>query len=227
MMIENDSVGLRARKQRRQRAEIIENAIALFRDSSYEAVPVRTIAARCEISEATFFNYFPSKDALLAEWADDRVDACFELLDSDDRDRPLRRRVRDGVRALAGRVEEDRPLMREACARARVMLPVTGRNGAPLRGRSQPAPGGRACRLLEQAQVQGEVRADLRPVEMADLLLAGLQRALARWIADPESSAGHSLESSLVRAADALLDGFRKRNERVSVPSNRPGAALS
>jgi len=219
-------MSLRERKKLRQREEIIANAITLFRESSFESTRVREIAERCEISEATFFNYFPSKDALLAEWADDGVDACFELLDSDGQDRPLRHRVRDGVRALAGRVEEDRALMREACARARVMLPITGRNGAPLRGRSQPAPGGRACRLLEQAQAQGEVRADLRPVEMADLLLAGLQRALARWIADPEPSTSHSLESSLVRAADALLDGFRKRNERVTAPSSRPGAGL-
>ena len=41
-------------------------AAALFRKRGYEQTRVRDIIERLRISEVTFFNYFPSKDALIA-----------------------------------------------------------------------------------------------------------------------------------------------------------------
>jgi AcrR family transcriptional regulator len=223
-----ETMGLRARKQRRQRAAIIENAIALFRQSSIGCVPVRSIAARCEISEATFFNYFPSKDAVLAEWAEAVVDDCFETVAASPTDRALRRQVRDAVRDLASRVEDDAELMRAAWSRVRAAgPPIGGRDRARKRGRA-PGPAGCGARaLIERARERGEVRGDVEPEELAELLLAGLHGALGRWLADPERSASTSLEACLVRATDVLLDGFRKRNQRVRATATPIASAQS
>ena len=58
-------VGLRERKKQRTRAVIAETARRLFVDRGFEAVSVAEIAREAEVSEATVFNYFPTKEDLV------------------------------------------------------------------------------------------------------------------------------------------------------------------
>ena len=59
--------GLRERKKLRLRQEIIKTAVKLFRKRGYENTRVDDIVQILEISQPTFFRYFPSKDAVLRE----------------------------------------------------------------------------------------------------------------------------------------------------------------
>ncbi len=59
---ERPAVSLRERKKVKMRAEIQRQALRLFREQGYEATPVRQIAEAAEISESTFFRYFPTKE---------------------------------------------------------------------------------------------------------------------------------------------------------------------
>jgi AcrR family transcriptional regulator len=54
--------GLRELKKARTRATIQEHALRLFRAQGYSATTVDQIAAAAEISPATFFRYFPTKE---------------------------------------------------------------------------------------------------------------------------------------------------------------------
>ena len=56
-------MGLREEKKAEQRRAILDTAAALFRKRGYEETRVRDIVERLRISEVTFFNYFPTKDA--------------------------------------------------------------------------------------------------------------------------------------------------------------------
>jgi AcrR family transcriptional regulator len=58
-------LGLRERKKLRTRQLIAETARRMFAEYGFEAVPVAAVARAAEVSEATVFNYFPTKEDLV------------------------------------------------------------------------------------------------------------------------------------------------------------------
>src|SRR5579864_4686837 len=63
----HQTLGLRERKKARLRQQIVETAVRLFRKHGYENTRIEDIVNILEISQPTFFRYFPSKDAVLRE----------------------------------------------------------------------------------------------------------------------------------------------------------------
>lgn len=58
-------LGLRERKKQRTRQLIADTAWRLFRERGFDRVPVADVASAAEVSEATVFNYFPTKEDLV------------------------------------------------------------------------------------------------------------------------------------------------------------------
>ena len=197
-------MGLREAKKQKVRFVVIENAIALFRERGFEATKVREIAKAAEISEATFFNYFPTKDAVLSDWAHAGV---IELLEraSEGGDRGVRPVMRAVCVDLAARIEVDRAFAARAWERARL---------------TAPGPPGALIALLEAGQSGGQLRRDLSSRQLGEILYAAIVRTIASWL-ERAAPAG-SLAPELRRSVDLVLDGARRRNERV-----RPGASAA
>ena len=58
-------LGLRERKKLRTRQLIADTAMRMFAERGFDAVPVTAVARAAEVSEATVFNYFPTKEDLV------------------------------------------------------------------------------------------------------------------------------------------------------------------
>ncbi len=131
------STGLRELKKRRTRAAIQEAALVLIERQGYERTTCEQIAAAAEVSPATFFRYFPTKeDVVLTDDYDPAIEAAI-------RARPLREgpllAARRGIGAVFGQIGEDemavvrtrtRLLLSVPALRARVREQLDGARGA-------------------------------------------------------------------------------------------------
>lgn len=86
-MVNNDlgmviADGRRARRARELRRALYETAIRLFREKGYEATTVQQITEAVDTSKGTFFNYFPSKEHILAAYHDEMTGTILGALEA-------------------------------------------------------------------------------------------------------------------------------------------------
>jgi AcrR family transcriptional regulator len=215
------SAPTRASKKQQTRDRILANAIALFREKGIRRTRLSEVASTSEISAATLFNYFPTKGRLAEAWVRGEVETLLSsaIEESVGRDRSLRSAIRFACRECAAASAGEPALRLEAWQEA---------------GRAAGNPLAHDARLVEGLRLEQKrehVRADLSASDLSETLMDAIEGGL---IAGLRSLCG-SLDSSTVldsshadlfRAirsrVDLVLDGFRKRNERVAAPGRPP-----
>ena len=146
-------MGLREEKKEQQRQAILDTAVGLFRERGFEQTRVQDVTDRLRISEATFFNYFPTKQSVLEAAAVDLLDRTTALLhrDVEDDGRPVLERLEELVRSFATHFAGDREfagLAGAECAALVVASPAAGdlrpagpsARGGSAAGRGPPGP---------------------------------------------------------------------------------------
>src|SRR5450631_3031006 len=76
------STGLRELKKARTRRLIADTAARLFAERGYEHLSVLDVAREAEVAEQTVYNYFPTKEQLVTDRAQQIQDRLCELIRS-------------------------------------------------------------------------------------------------------------------------------------------------
>jgi AcrR family transcriptional regulator len=200
---ERPPVGLRERKKARLRQQIIDTSIKLFRKYGYESTRIDDIAQALEISQPTFFRYFPSKDAVLRQ-VGERGYACIrERLHSElSNDATTAERLRRLYLSMAREVEADRQLW-QAVVLSGAMDPV---RSADLREPEEAA--ARLLReILTQGQKRNEVTRDFPVLHMAQLMEGLYNTVVRQWAVD--LTGPHKLTDRVRNAIELFLRGIQ------------------
>jgi AcrR family transcriptional regulator len=197
-------MGLREEKKAEQRRAILYAAAALFRKRGYEETRVRDIVERLRISEVTFFNYFPTKDALIMAFAVEMLDISIATVkrELERHDCSVADRIRGVIRQWATSWDSDPEFHALVAKQSRLMTDVTG----VLRDRSLQLYE-QYERLFAEGQKRGEFRADQKPLHLAEMMEGMLILIAGNWVSGWWENRPDSLEERFMNAMTVFLDG--------------------
>lgn len=190
--------GRRARRRRELHDRILDTASALFREHGFAATRVEQIAAAADIAPATFFNHFPTKEHVLREMAAAVSDRVCALLDEQTR-RPVGTAAR-----LAGFASHGAQLVRRAPELTRRVLLEALHAPSPESERQLANIQQRMTELVRAGRARRDVRTDVSPEFVAELLVGAVNHAMMRWIHDPTYPLADRLGRSLAFLAGAI-----------------------
>lgn len=195
--------GLRERKKAKLRQQIIDTSIRLFRKHGYENTRVEDIVQVLEISQPTFFRYFPSKDAVLREVGRRGFSCIKEHLETElSSDASTADRLRRMYEGMAHEVESDRPLWRAVVLSAAM---------DPVRSPEMRRPEEIAVTLLREILAEGQKRGEITkafPVAHLAEFMEGLYTTIVRrWAVD--LSGPHNLSERVRSALEFFLKGVQ------------------
>jgi AcrR family transcriptional regulator len=198
-----EPTGLRERKKARLRQQIIDTSIRLFRKRGYENTRIDDIVRMLEISQPTFFRYFPSKDAVLRE-VGRRGFACIkEHLETElSSQASTSERLRRMYQGMAREVESDRPLWR-AVVLSGAMDPVR----SPEMRRSEEIAASLLREILMEGQKRGEITRAFPVAHLSEFMEALYTTIVRRWVIDLNGP--HDLSERIRSAVDFFLRGVR------------------
>jgi AcrR family transcriptional regulator len=182
-----------SRRERRRietRERIYRAALEIFARRGYLDTTVEDITEAADVGKGTFFNYFPTKEHVLATYGDERVAAIERSLQNV---RTAKRSVRAALKELAtdlaGQSAESPDLLRSIFAAHLSCAPVR----AELQNRLQ-----RARRLLAEivaiGQKRGEIRCDRSAADLARLTQLIFMGVTIAWALNPDSVLRKSAE---------------------------------
>jgi AcrR family transcriptional regulator len=193
--------GLRERKKARLRQQIIETAIRLFRKQGYEKTRVDDIVKILEISQPTFFRYFPSKDAVLRDVGQRGFQCITERLKSElSTKASTADRLRRLYHTMACEAEGDRPLW-QAVVLSGAMDAV---RSPEVRG-AECIVAGLLREILVQGQKRGEITSAFPAIHLAEFMEALYHTVVRQWTVD--LTGPHKLTERVDSAVKFFLRG--------------------
>ncbi|OFV89894.1 MAG: hypothetical protein A3D93_03800 [Acidobacteria bacterium RIFCSPHIGHO2_12_FULL_67_30] len=200
--------GRRARRRAETRTRILRAAWGLFARQGFFATTVEQITEAADVGKGTFFNYFPSKEHVLAGFGEMQVGKIRAALEDYRRQpRPLREVLQRLVYALAEEPGRSPALVRS--------LLVANLSSEPVRQlwRRNLERGRRAlAQLLAEGQRRGELRRDRKPLELCRHFQQTYFGVLVLWAIHPPSRLGERLEETF----NLFWPGIEPRRRRES-----------
>jgi AcrR family transcriptional regulator len=224
-MVKNDSGHLdpavesppgsrRERRKADNRQRIRQAALDLFACRGLDATTVEQITAAADVAKGTFFNYYRSKEAVLAEAYHDAFHGVLADV-AESRAESFRECVTELYGALAESVRDRRSFViavfRETLADDEAVRRLEGDAGPRLRAVLRA--------FVDAGQRSNELRPELDPELVAEMLMGMWTAVLFAWAA---SGGDFALDVELSRRLDVLLVGLARPAPDGRVPDVPP-----
>ena len=203
--------GLRERKKAKLRQRIIETSLELFKERGYNETRVADIVEALEISQPTFFRYFPSKDAVLKEMLQlsaltgrERIERAMQPRDAATR-RSFEESMRSGLGRLCRWAHDNRTLTR-AFAVSGAAVPWVNPQ-AVSDGTDHNAVQLFQERAIELGQRAGELSKEMSSEQLAQILVGMVGHIVFEWASHEEPP--YDLAERLDGALAVFLGGAR------------------
>lgn len=192
--------GRRERHRTQTRERLFRAALRLFEERGYLETTVEAITDAADVGKGTFFNYFPTKEHVLATFGDERIAvierAAQEARRTKNHVLPV---IKNLATYLAGLSSESPALIRSiyaanaSCASARVEMQKRIRAARRL-----------MTEMFAIAQRRGEIRRDLSAAHLARLTQLVFHGVTLVWALSPDSGLLETTEAVWDLIAPAL-----------------------
>jgi AcrR family transcriptional regulator len=206
---DNEELTRRERRKREVRDRIVTAAVQRFVRQGFGETTVDQIAEDADVAQKTFFNYFPTKQALLEALAIERIEELHEILE-DQRARPgaTREKLEHCFRRLAERVERQKRLAQDLVIE--IMRASPPGSGSAELSKMHDSFGA----LLRDGQVAGDVRRD-RSVEFLTEMVVGVFNAvMINWVSIPGYAVKERLAETAAFVGEAISPPPAGRRQR-------------
>jgi AcrR family transcriptional regulator len=187
--VEMDQIPLRERNKQRVTQRIISAASELFKTCGYHSTTMDDIADKAEISRATLFNYFPTKEALLLPWGQEIMEQ--QILPRLNKTMKAQSTVWQVFQFLFTNMNETQREYPDVI-QAFVQEAAKEYHSVPI-GSERMGPQEVYTQVIRYGQNRGEIRTDL-PVENLVSYLGALQMSLIFRSMEPTIAEKSSLE---------------------------------
>ena len=173
----------RERKRVETRERIFDAALRLFAERGYLETTVEDITEAADVGKGTFFNYFRTKEHVLAQYGEERIEQISRALERVRNGESVLSVLEELTANLAGRSSESPELLRSVFAAHLSCAPVR----AELQKRIH-----RARKLMGEifavGQQRGDIRRDIPATDLGQLVRLIFMGVTIAWALSPESS---------------------------------------
>jgi len=195
--------GRRERRSQELRDRIYQAAQALFLEYGFAATTVSQISEAADVAQATFFNHFQSKAAILNAMTQEVFDHLESLMAEvlskpgtpSDRIQCFARRVAEEVLAVRG-------LAKDVLLELHQIGIQSGDVAPHLAGMREPFE-----RLLREGQQDGTVRDDFAAEFLAEFVIGSINTTITNWLV----RTAYPLASRLDQATSLLVEAIEPR----------------
>ena len=173
----------RERRRLETRERLYRAALELFGERGFLETTVEDITEAADVGKGTFFNYFPTKEHVLAAYGGERIAAVERALE---KARTTTGSVLDVLEELAadsaGQSHENPAVLRAIYAAHASCAPVRAELQKRMRISRKIL-----AEIISLAQKRGEVRSDAAPIELARLIQTVVMGFTMAWALNPET----------------------------------------
>jgi len=202
---EDGIMSLREKKKLETKNKIFEVSGRLFKEKGFENTTVDEITKEAGIAKGTFFNYFPTKEALLMYFGEQKEELIYDLIEKETiKSIPIKEKIQNLLVFLAKSYEKDKEL-------TKLLMFEYHRNIMHI-GLKPDEPKTSIHRLskilfdfLEEGVKKGEIKNHIDVRKAAENLTAIYFHSLIVWL---KSESDYSFSSDISEKIDMLFEGI-------------------